>query len=195
MACRRPVWKDCVRHQVVRASGGGFPDGRVARHSRGLRREGGVCGDGAATFCTFRGLIRPPVSAAKIPFPGAMVRVRGEADLVAPTSENRVPVFGAISDLSRRIDVRMLSVARGDLQAKGDPLVGPGRRKVHQSLQPEAARKPSLDRRFNKGGVEEGEGKGLTDRPFRSVPRQLQAIAMVRAGSAMRRSSDARAFP
>ena len=64
----------------------------------------------------------------------------------------------------------MLSVARRDLQADGNPLVGPCRRQVHQSPEPETARKPSLDGGCDKGWVQEGERQGLTDRSFGSVP-------------------------
>src|SRR5439155_1727473 len=95
IGARRPVQADCVHHQVVRASAPGFPDGRVARYSRGLAGEGGVCDRRLTALCAFYGLLPRPVSAAKIPFPGAMVRVRCKVAFGSADGRKRLLFFQA----------------------------------------------------------------------------------------------------
>ncbi len=65
----RPVSQDCVRHQEVHASWHDFLGHRIARHSRGLRRQQSVCGVHSAVLRGNSRRVRSKVSGRKIPFP------------------------------------------------------------------------------------------------------------------------------
>ena len=66
---RRLVREDCVRHQAVRTSGGGFRGSEIVRHYKALAGPSTVCGGNLAGLSGFCVGMRLGVSGRKIPFP------------------------------------------------------------------------------------------------------------------------------
>ena len=75
---RRLVLEDCVRHQVVRTSGGGFRSSKIVGHYKGLEWPSTVYDGHFAGLPAVCGRMRPKVSGRKFPFP-KMVFVLGSS--------------------------------------------------------------------------------------------------------------------
>ncbi len=88
LGLRRLVPRDCVRHQVVRASDGSFPGSTILRHYKALAWPSTVCGGylaGSSGLCAGMPL---GVSGRKIPFPKCALVGPSEATILtaAPIS-------------------------------------------------------------------------------------------------------------
>jgi hypothetical protein len=66
---RRPVWRDRVHHQEVRAKGRDFLVLRIARHFRGLWRQSSVCQAYSTVSAAHWRRVGSKVSGRKSPFP------------------------------------------------------------------------------------------------------------------------------
>jgi hypothetical protein len=161
----RPVRRDCVVHQVVRANRRDFLRHGIARHFRSLPRQGSVSVGSPAILRGNPWRVLPKVSGREFPFPRLLFATlpRPISNVGRSNLDTRPVRDGWISPSRKGKRAGTDRSLRRRLESERAPLVRPGHGKINETFETKPARQASFDCGLDDLRREESERQGHPD--------------------------------